>query len=484
MTNPLKIEKKKKLLSLKRKGINPFPYTFTPTHFSKQLREKFKDLKTQNDQIIQMAGRVLTKRPMGKAAFFTFQDQEGKFQGYLKKEDLSENDYISFEHLDIGDIVGLEGFIFRTKKGELSLRVKVFKILCKSLEVLPEKFHGLTDIELRYRYRHLDMVMNPEIREIFITRHKIFKEIRCFLDNRGFIEIDIPILQPIYGGAFAQPFITHHSTLDMQLYLKISPELYLKRLIVGGFDKVYDLNRNFRNEGIDRSHNPEFTMLEWYEAYTDYNDQMKQFEDLVSTVAEKVTGSMKINYQGKSIDFTPPWERLSVYEAIQKYMNIDVTSLSDETLWECAQTNGTLLKTPPSRGEIILEIFELGCEQYLWNPVFIKDHPIESSPLTKHHRAKKGLVERFEPFIACMELGNSYSELNDPIEQRERLVQQKKEQAQGDFLPPLDEDFLHALEIGMPPTGGVGLGVERLIMLLTDSVSIRDVIPFPTMKIK
>ncbi len=484
MTNTLKMEKRKKLLSLKNKGIDIFPYEFTRTHSSEDLRKTFKDLETQDDQKIQMAGRVLTKRPMGKAAFFTFQDQEGTFQGYLKKEDLSENDCISFEHLDIGDFVGLEGFVFKTKKGELSLRVKVFKILCKTLEPLPEKFHGLTDIELRYRYRHLDMVMNPEVRKIFVTRHKVFKEIRHFLDSRDFLEIETPILQPIYGGAFAEPFVTHHRSLDMQLYLKISPELYLKRLIVGGFDKVYDLNRNFRNEGIDRSHNPEFTMIEWYEAYTDYNYQMKQFEDLVSTVAERVTGSMKINYQGKSIDFTPPWERLSVYEAIQKYMNIDVKGLSDKELWSCAKDNGTLLKGPPSRGEMILEIFELGCEKYLWDPVFIKDHPIECSPLTKNHRTEKGLVERFEPFVACMELGNAYSELNDPIEQRERLMEQKKEQTQGGFIPPLDEDFLHALEVGMPPTGGVGLGVERLVMLLTDSASIRDVIPFPTMKIK
>jgi lysyl-tRNA synthetase class 2 len=326
--------------------------------------------------------------------------------------------------------------------------------------------------------------MSPETRKVFQARTRIIKFIRKFLDERGFMEVETPILQPIYGGAAASPFTTHHNTLDMKLYMKISPELYLKKLIVGGFEKVYDMNKNFRNEGIDRSHNPEFTMVEWYEAYTDYNYQMKQFEDLVSSLAKEITGSYKVTYQGKEIDFTPPWRRLTVYDAIKEYGNVDVDGMKPKDLYEVLKKHGSDRKAPATHGEMAAELFELVAEKHLWNPVFIMDHPVEISPLTKKHRSKEGLVERFEPFIACMEVGNSYSELNDPEEQTKRLKEQEAKRSTEKDAHPMDEDFLHAIDVGMPPTGGVGLGVERIVMILTDQASIRDVIFFPTMKIK
>jgi lysyl-tRNA synthetase class 2 len=485
--NPLRAEKRKKLHELKTQGVNPFPYSFERTLNSVQAKEKYSHLQNgENDQAHkhQMAGRVLTKRPMGKAAFFTFQDQEGSFQAYIRVQELSEQDKIAFDYLDIGDIVGLSGFIFRTQKGEISIHCEKFQILCKTLEPLPEKYHGLTDTELKYRYRHLDLIMNPETRKVFQARTKVMKYIRNFLDNRGFLEVETPILQPMYGGAAATPFTTHHKVLDMKLYMKISPELYLKKLIVGGFDKVYDMNKNFRNEGIDRSHNPEFTMIEWYEAYTDYNYQMKQFEELYSGAIKEVTGSYKVVFQEKEIDFTPPWRRLSMHDAIKEYGNIDVEKLDEKQLFDELKKHGSELKKPGAFGSMVAELFELVAEKHLWQPTFIIDHPIEISPLTKNHRTKKGLVERFEPFAACMELGNAYSELNDPEEQRKRLKEQEAQRAENAEAHPMDEDFLHAIDVGMPPTGGVGLGVDRLVMLATNNSSIRDIILFPTMKIK
>ena len=319
--NPIRAEKLRKLQNLKRSGIDPFPHNYRRTARIKKITCDFKDTRAGEvleDKNFQLAGRLMTKRPMGKAAFFNIQDQSGNLQCYLKKSELDEKSLISYENTDIGDIIGVGGFVFKSKKGELSLHVKSFEVLCKSLKPLPEKYHGLKDVELKYRHRHLDLIMNPETRKVFETRSKIISEIRNFLDSRGFLEVETPVLQPIYGGAAAQPFVTHHRSLDMKLYLKISPELYLKRLIVGGFEKVYELGKNFRNEGIDRSHNPEFTMLEWYEAYTDYLDQMKQFEELVAHLALKVAGSTRVVYQGQEIDFTPPWDRLTVYDGIRQ----------------------------------------------------------------------------------------------------------------------------------------------------------------------
>ena len=487
--NPLKAEKRKKLHALKKAGINPYPYSFEKDLSTKAFIEKYNHLESGQkiiDSVFKMVGRVMSKRLMGKAAFFHIQDQQGQLQCYLKVQQLSQTDQIHFEHLDIGDIVGLSGFPFKTKTGEISLHCGSFQIICKSLESLPEKFHGLTDIETKYRLRHLHLIVDQNAKNVFKTRALIIQEIRSFLNKRGFIEVETPILQPIYGGAMAHPFVTKHRSLNMDLYMKISPEIYLKRLIVGGFEKVYDLNKNFRNEGIDRSHNPEFTMLEWYEAYTDYIYQMKQYEDLISYIVKKLTGSEKITYQGQTIDFTTPWKRMTVDEALYQHGEWDVVKMSQEDLFKLCQDQGSLLQKALSKGELIMELFELTCEKHIWNPTFITDHPIEVSPLTKIHRTTPGRVERFEPIIAGMEMGNAYSELNDPEDQLQRLQRDRKDSQKPEdhFVPhPIDMDFIHAIEVGMPPTGGVGLGIDRLVMLLTDSNSIRDVILFPTMKV-
>ena len=431
-----------------------------------------------------IAGRLMTKRPMGKAAFFNIQDQSGSIQCYLKKAELDEVSLESYENIDIGDIVGIDGHVFKSKKGELSVRVKEFKILCKTLEPLPEKYHGIQDVELKYRYRHLDLIMDPESRKVFEARSKIIAEIRSFLNDRGFLEVETPVLQPIYGGAAAYPFSTHHRALDMKLYLKISPELYLKRLIVGGFEKVYEVGKNFRNEGIDRSHNPEFTMLEWYEAYTDYEYQMNQFEELVAHLARKVTGSTVVTYQGNEIDFTPPWRRLTVYDGVREYAGIDPATATEDEMFARLKELGTSLEKPSTKGEMTMELFELSAESELIQPTFITDFPIEVSPLTKKHRTKENLVERFEPICAAMEIGNSYTELNDPEDQLARLKEQEARRVVDEEAQPMDEDFMHAIDVGMPPTGGVGIGVERIVMLLTDRPSIRDILLFPTMKPK
>lgn len=486
--NPLRAEKRKKLLELKSKGIDPFPHTFDQKNHAADVRKSFEDKlqegETLESEVVTIAGRMMTIRDMGKAAFFNVQDQSGRLQVYLRLQELSEADQTAFKLIDIGDIVGVEGFVFKTKKGELSIHAKKFTILCKTLEPLPEKYHGLTDIEMKYRYRHLDLIMDPESRKVFETRSKIIKEVRNFLDSRGFLEVETPVLQPLYGGAAAHPFETHHRALDMKLFMKISPELYLKRLIVGGFEKVYDMSKNFRNEGIDRSHNPEFTMLEYYEAYTDYEYQMKQFEDLVSHVAKTITGSMKVTYQDKEIDFTPPWDRLTVFDGLKKYCDIDATKISDDELFAFIKKSGSDREKPASRGVMLMEAFELKVEEHLWQPTFVMDHPVEISPLTKMHRKSPGLVERFEPFVAQMELGNAYSELNDPIDQYARLEAQERLRLTDDEAQPMDEDFMHAIDVGMPPTGGVGIGIERLVMVLTNRASIRDIILFPTMRIK
>ena len=485
--NPLKAEKRHKLHQLKEQGINPYPYSFDKNATFLEIQEKFSGLEVgeaKEDQKFRVAGRLMTKRPMGKATFFNVQDQSGSLQIYCKKAELDEKSLLAFEQIDIGDIVGMEGHVFKTKKGELSLRIQSFTMLCKSLEPLPEKYHGLTDIEQKYRLRHLDLVMNAESRKTFEARSKIIREIRRFLDDRGFLEVETPVLQPLYGGAAAYPFSTHHRALDMQLFLKISPELYLKRLLVGGFEKVYEVSKNFRNEGIDRSHNPEFLLLEWYEAYTDYLYQMEQFEELVAHLAKTITGSTKVNYQGKELDFTPPWDRLTVVEGIKKYVDVDVETMSATEIFDLMKSKGSDIEKPLSKGEMIMELFEFEVEKHLWQPTFVMDHPVEISPLTKIHRDKPGFVERFEPFAAYMEIGNSYSELNDPEDQLQRLKEQEAKRVIDEEAQPMDEDFMHAIEVGMPPTGGVGLGVERIIMLLTDQTSIRDTIFFPTMKPK
>jgi len=484
--NPLRAEKRRKLHELRKSGINPYPHNYDRnahiSHLLKDFDHALQPGDVREDTHFRIAGRLMTRRPMGKAAFFNIQDGSGSIQCYLRKEELSVEDNIAYDHLDIGDIIGVSGFIFKSKKGELSLHCKEFKMLCKTLEPLPEKYHGVTDVEIRYRHRHLDLITDVDSREVFRKRSVIISEIRNWLNSRGFLEVETPVLQPIYGGAAAYPFSTMHRALDMKLYMKISPELYLKRLIVGGFEKVYEIGKNFRNEGIDRTHNPEFTMLEWYEAYTDYVYQMHQFEELISHLAIVITGSTKVVYQGKEIDFTAPWRRLTVHEGVEQYAGINPHEATTEQLFVKARELGSDKSKPGTRGEVLMELFELAAEPHLWQPTFVMDHPLDISPLTKKHRSKVGCVERFEPFAACMEIGNSYTELNDPEDQLDRLKEQEAKRVVDEEAQPMDEDFLHAIDTGMPPTGGVGIGIERVVMILTDRPSIRDIILFPTMK--
>jgi lysyl-tRNA synthetase, class II len=485
--NPLRAEKRRKLHQLKEKGLDPFPHNYKPTHKVKDVVDAHNGIETGavlNDVKVKMAGRLMTRRDMGKAAFFNFQDQTGSIQSYIRLEELQSKDKEFFTLVDIGDWIGIEGFVFKTKKGELSIHCTAFQIICKTLEPLPEKYHGVVDVELKYRHRHLDLIMDKESREVFEMRSKIIREVRRFLDGRGFLEVETPVLQPIYGGAAAYPFSTHHRTLDMKLFLKISPELYLKRLIVGGFEKVYEIGKNFRNEGIDRSHNPEFTMLEYYETYTDYFDQMKQFEELVAHVVKTIRGSTKITYQGKEVDFTTPWRRITVLDGIREYGKFDPEKMSDDELFKKIKELGSEMKKPEGRAFMIMEAFDLTVEQNLWHPTIVMDFPKEISPLTKSHRTTPGLVERFEPVLCNMELGNSYTELNDPEDQRARLEEQEKSRMVDEEAQPMDEDFLLAIDTGMPPTGGVGIGIERLVMVMTDRPSIRDILLFPTMRIK
>lgn len=556
--NPIKKEKRNKLKQLFNFSVNPYPHNYKKQHSLAKVAEKEKPIQPGEDssQAYTVAGRILLKRDMGKAAFFNIRDESGDLQCYIRKEDfkssfLKENQtnknssqkentpshssdremkippssWDLWKLSDIGDIVGLTGPVFRTRKGELSLRVKDYQMLCKSLEPLPEKYHGLEDVELKYRYRHLDLIMNPRSRKTFRIRSKIIQEIRSFMNQKGFMEVETPILQPVYGGAVAEPFITKHLRLKRNLYLKISPEMYLKKLLVGGFEKVYEIGKNFRNEGIDRTHNPEFTMMEYYEAYTDYEDQMKQFKELICHVTQKIKGSLKFSYQGRELDFNK-WERLSVKEGILKYggFNVDkinVLELKNKILSLDSQAEPVTsfdqfvseikvsYNEPPSddfilqyleepdhkeradelKDEMIMAAFELTAEKKFkeeyWNPVFITDFPLGVSPLTKKHRKWKEngeskysrTVERFEPYIAGMEMGNAYTELNDPLEQKKRLKQQERKDNH-----PVDENFLHALEVGMPPVGGVGLGIERLVMILTDEKSIKDSLLFPILK--
>ena len=483
--NPLREEKKRKLKELLEKKLNPYPHNFKRTHTTSQIKEQYEYLQIGEsaEEEVQTAGRLMLKRSMGKASFFNIRDQEGDLQCYIKSQELDESSRDFFSLVDIGDIVGVFGTLFITKKGELTLRGKSFQILCKSVEPLPEKYHGIEDTELKYRSRYLDLVTNAESRKVFLIRSEVIKAIRAFMEERGFLEVETPVLQPLYGGAIAKPFSTYHRALDHDFYLKISPELYLKRLIIGGFEKVYELGKNFRNEGIDRSHNPEFMMLEYYEAYTDYLDQMKQFEELVCSVVQKIKGSLKFEYQGKALDFTSPWKRVSVMEGIKQYAGFSVEEMNNQELFKKIKSLGSNFEKETNRGSMIMEAFELTVEEHLWDPVFIVDFPKEVSPLTKEHRTQKDLVERFEPYVAGMELGNAYTELNDPVEQRKRLEEQEKQRKDNnDMAHPMDHDFAKAIDVGMPPTGGVGLGVERLILILTDQPSIRDIILFPTLK--
>lgn len=481
-------QKLQKLQAVKDLGINPYPYSFNQTIHAKELLEKYGNMEVEEhreNDIYGVAGRLMLRRKMGKAAFYDIHDETGRIQVYLQKPELTELENQLLSCLDIGDFVGVKGFVFKTKTGEVSIHCQEITLLSKSIAPMPEKFHGLADMELRYRQRFVDMTMNSEVREVFKKRSIIINEIRNYLNERGFTEVETPVLQPIYGGANARPFTTHHNDLDMQLYLRISPELYLKRLIAGGFEKVFDICKNFRNEGCDATHNPEFTMIEWYEAYTDYNYQMNQVEDLIVKLVKKVNnGSTKMKIRGFDIDFKTPWKRLSIYDGIREYAKIDPENISKEDVIKELKKYKDDIEEKKERGELLTELFEETCEEHLIQPTFVIDHPVEISPLTKIHRSKNGLVERFELFIAQKELANSYSELNDPVDQGFRLHEQEAHREFDDEAQPMDKNFLHCVEFGMPPMGGVGIGIDRLVMFLTGQDIIRDVIPFPTMKLK
>ena len=480
-------ERLKKLDELENKGINPYPHKYEPKHTSAELQEKYKKLKneTSTKDKVKVAGRVVSIRDLGKIAFAAIQDGKGKIQVTLQEKETPEKVRELFKrYIDTGDFIGVEGTIFRTKRGELSVLIKDIELLSKSILPLPEKWHGLQNKEERYRKRYIDLIINPEVREVFEKREKIVDSIREFLKANGFNEVDTPYLQTIYGGANAKPFETHLNALDINLFLAISPELYLKRLIVGGYDKVFTIARNFRNEGIDRWHNPEFTMMEIYQAYADYNDMMELMEDLFIYVLKKVNGSTKIEFKGKTIDFKKPWKRMTMLEAIKKFAGIDAGNMSEKELFDFIEEN-KVEKKGNSWGWYVQSIFEHFCEEKLEQPTFIIDHPLETTPLCKLHRNDKlcRLIERFEPFCAGAELANAYSELNNPILQRTLLEEQQKALTEGDEeANPYDEDFVNALEIGMPPTGGLGIGIDRMVMLLTGQESIRDVIMFPFMK--
>ncbi|MBW2998485.1 lysine--tRNA ligase [Candidatus Woesearchaeota archaeon] len=424
----------------------------------------------------------MTVRNMGKAAFFNLQDQDGTIQIYIRKDDVGES-YKVFKKCDLGDFVGIKGECFKTKTGELSIRARDFTLLTKAIRPLPEKYHGIKDTEIKYRKRYLDLITNPESREIFIKRSKMISAIREFLNEKGFLEVETPVLHTIYGGAAAKPFTTHHNELNMDLFLRISPELYLKRLLVGGFEKVYDINKNFRNEGIDTTHNPEFTMMEVYQAYADYNDMMHLLEQMYEYVALKVLGTTKIKFKDQEIDVKAPWDRITMAEAIKKYAKIDVLNMSADELMAFIKENNIEFDKEERWGNMITVIYEELCEDKFINPTFILDHPLESTPLCKTHRDDDRLIERFEPMCMGMELANAYSELNDPIQQRKLLEDQQRQLAKGDEeANPLDEDFIQAIEQGMPPAGGLGVGIDRMLMLLLGQESIRDIIFFPTMK--
>jgi len=475
--------RKEKLEELQKKGRNPFDITkFNKTHTSKQIKDNYEEFEQKD---VTIAGRIMAKRIMGKASFCTIQDNEGKIQSYVSTNDLGEESYKEFKTYDIGDIIGITGFVFKTKTEEISIHAREVILLTKSLRPLPEKFHGLKDVDLRYRQRYTDLIVNPEVKDVFVLRSKIFKEIRKFMDEKKYMEVETPMLTTVATGDAARPFITHHNTLNLDMYLRIAPELNLKRLIVGGFDKVYEIGKNFRNEGMDIKHNPEFTCMEFYSAYEDYNDMMDMAEQLISTVAQNVLGTTKIKYQGVDIDLTPSWRRVTMIDAIKEVCGVDFNTIkTDEEAQAIAKEKGVEYEEiKKTRGHIINEFFETFVEETLIQPTFITDYPIEISPLTKRKKDKPELVERFELFIGGREYGNAYSELNDPIDQYERFIKQVEAKEKGDEeAGGMDEDFVNALEIGLPPTGGMGIGLDRLIMLLTDSSSIRDILFFPTMK--
>ena len=478
-------QRREKLEEIRQLGVDPYAYKYSPTHTTQEIREQFAEVGDQPDETksVRVAGRIMTKRDHGKSGFAHLQDASGRLQIYVRQNAVGEAAYQVYRKLDVGDVIGADGPVFRTRTGEITVLVNEVELLAKSLRPPPEKWHGLQNKETRYRQRYADLMMNPEVMQVFINRTRMVQAVREYLNQDGFIEVETPILQPVYGGATARPFTTHHNALDMPLYLRIANELYLKRLIVGGFDRVYEFSKDFRNEGIDHDHSPEFTMIELYQAYADYEDMMCLTENLLAHTAQTVLGTTEITYKGDSISLDPPWRRLTMIESIKEEAGIDVDQLADEELRDAVLNTGVDLEAAAPRGKLIAELFEAHVEPNLVQPTFIYDYPIEISPFAKKKRGSDRFVERFEFFIARMEMGNAFSELNDPIDQRERFIEgaKKGENSDEDALM-IDEDYLRALEYGMPPTGGLGFGIDRLAMLLMDQTSIRDVILFPQMR--
>ena len=476
-----------KLERLREAGVDPFPHNFKPTNYSNEIKDQFKVL--ENKDVI-VAGRIMAMRKMGKASFFHIEDSDGRIQVYIKKDEVGDSLYNIFKLLDIGDFIGVNGFVFKTKTKEISVHAKSITVLAKSIRPLPivkekdgETFDSFEDKEQRYRNRHLDLIVNPEVKEVFRKRTIITSALRSYLDNEGFLEVETPVLQPLYGGANARPFKTHHNTLDQTLYLRIADELYLKRLIIGGIDKVYELSKDFRNEGMDRNHNPEFTMLEWYEAYSDYNDQMNRVEKIIRFAANSID-KMKFDWGDVSIDLSKKFDRKSYLDLLKDATGEDLLEADVKKLRSVCKENSIEISNKENYGQLLDELMRRLVEPNLTQPVFIIDHPREISPLAKSHRSGEvKLVERFELFIGGAEFANSFSELNDPLDQRDRLENQAKLREKGDDeAQPIDDSFIEAMECGMPPTGGVGLGVDRLVMLLTNNRSIRDVLLFPAMR--
>lgn len=480
--NEMLVIRREKLQSLIDMGKNPFLIEkFDYTHHSKTIKDDFEQFEGQR---VAVAGRIMSRRGHGKVSFLDIQDSEGRIQIFAKVDSIGEEEYKELSFLDIGDIIGVHGEVFKTRAGEISVRADKILLMSKSLQILPEKFHGLKDTDLRYRQRYTDLIVNPEVKDTFILRNKIIKAVREYLDDRGFLEVETPVLSTIAGGANARPFITHHNTLDIEMYLRIANELYLKRLIVGGFEKVYEMGKMFRNEGMDTRHNPEFTNIELYQAYVDYEEMMRLTENLFAYVAEKTLGTTIINYQGTEINLTPPWRRLDMTEAVKLYTGVDFSTINtDEEAIAVAKEKKIEIKPGMTRGHIISEMFEEFCEEHLVQPTFITGHPVEVSPLAKRNPDDPRITNRFEAFMNTWELANAFSELNDPIDQRQRFEEQVKQKETGDDeAHPMDTDFINAIEVGLPPTGGLGIGIDRMIMILTNQPSIRDVLLFPTMK--
>lgn len=478
--NELMAVRREKLKDLYDSGINPFGERFVRTHCAQEILDNFDSMEDQETVI---AGRIMSLRTHGKASFADLMDSSGRIQLYLRINTLGEEGYGLFQTLDIGDIIGVTGRVFKTRRGEISVEVKDLKLLSKSLRPLPEKWHGLKDVDLRYRQRYVDLIVNPEVRDVFIARSRIIQSLRNFLIERGFLEVETPMLNVIAGGANAKPFVTHHNALDMDLYLRIAPELYLKRLLVGGFERVFEIGKNFRNEGMSTKHNPEYTSCELYQAYADAEDMMRITEEIFAHVAKEVVGSTKITFQGEGIDLTPPWPRKPMLEAIKEYSGVDLSGLTDEEARRLAKEKGISVPAQASYGNVVEEFFDAFVEPNLIQPVFITDHPVEVSPLAKRKKDNPQLTDRFEPFIVTWEVANGFTELNDPIDQEQRFRKQMEQRDRGDEeAHMMDEDYIRALEYGMPPAGGLGIGIDRMVMLLTDSPSIRDVLLFPHMR--